>query len=35
MIYRRNKVPDATIRMSDTEEYSLQNKNGNDKYYNS
>jgi hypothetical protein len=26
MIYRRNKVSDGTIKMSDTEEYSLQNK---------
>jgi hypothetical protein len=26
MIYRRNKVPDGTIKMSDTEEHSLQNK---------
>jgi hypothetical protein len=28
MIYRRNKVSDGTIKMSDTEEYSLQNKTG-------
>jgi hypothetical protein len=28
MIYRRNKVFDGTIKMSDTEEYSLQNKTG-------
>ena len=28
MIYRRNKVADGTIKMSDTEEYSLQNKTG-------
>jgi ABC-type cobalamin/Fe3+-siderophores transport system ATPase subunit len=28
MIYRRNKVSDGTIKMSDTEEHSLQNKTG-------
>jgi hypothetical protein len=28
MIYRRNKVSYGTIKMSDSEEYSLQNKTG-------
>jgi hypothetical protein len=28
MIYRRNKVSSGTIKMSDTEEHSLQNKTG-------
>jgi len=28
MIYRRNKVSDGAIKMTDTGEYSLQNKTG-------